>query len=89
MSFRSLGLFSAIALVVASIALAIVEGGCSSATERRAENAIVNAAYERELEHCKEQGKVSHSFEVYEACADAVDRRLCIERKVRCHDAGR
>lgn len=62
--------------------------GCASAQER-AEQAIVVGTYERELDHCRQQGKVSGSFAVYQACANAVDRRFCAERGLRCgYDGG-
>jgi hypothetical protein len=59
---------------------------CASPQER-AEQAIVLGLYERELDACREQGKVSGSFAVYKACADATDRKLCSSRGVRCIDA--
>jgi len=61
--------------------------GCSSPQERVA-NAIVVATYDRDLDHCKELGKTSGSFAVYETCAKAVDRRLCAEFAMRCEDGG-
>lgn len=62
--------------------------GCAPTAQQRAENAIVVGTYERELDHCRAQGKAAGSYAVYEACAKTVDRRLCIERGVRCVDGG-
>lgn len=62
--------------------------GCIPSAKERTENALVVGVYERELDHCKAQGKAAGSYAVYEACANAVDRLLCIQRGVRCADGG-
>ena len=61
--------------------------GCASAQERAAQAFIV-ATYERELNACYEQGQMSNSWPVYQACANALDRRMCVERGLRCVEAG-
>lgn len=40
--------------------------------------------YHAALDRCREQGRLSGSFGVYEACARARDRELCNERGLRC-----
>jgi len=76
----------AFGLALALFAFGCIVGqcaGCASATER-AEQAIVVGVYERELDACIAQGKASGSFAVYQACARTVDRRMCVERGLRC-----
>lgn len=81
MTTRSVFEFAAFALLLGGIGTMIIWAfsGCAAA-----DSASVVANYERELDHCREVGKVSHSFDVYDACARAVDRRLCAQRGVRC-----
>ncbi len=57
---------------------------CSSSEQKRAEDALVIATYERSLDHCRELGKRSGSFDVYAACAKAVDRQLCASKGLMC-----
>lgn len=61
--------------------------GCSGA-QQRAEQALVVGTYERQLDQCREKGKVSGSYAVYEACARAVDRTLCATKGLMCTDGG-
>ncbi len=60
--------------------------GCAAAGP--ADKALTIAAYERELDRCRDNGKASGSYAVYEACADAVDRELCNTRGLRCRKDG-
>lgn len=62
--------------------------GCGQSATQRAESALTVAAYERELDACKEKGKAAKSYAVYETCAAEVDARLCRERGLRCPDGG-
>jgi len=85
------GIIPAIGVICLLAGLTLVIAYCNACTPtaaERAESAIVVATYERELDACREQGRMSKSYSVYEACARAVDHRLCAERGVRCVDAG-
>lgn len=68
--------------------------GCGPSDQVRAANAQQVAAYDLELVHCKEQGKASGSFAVFEACERGVSRRLCLDRPElrtiwpRCKEVG-
>lgn len=62
--------------------------GCSPAVVQNAENAAAVAQYTALLEHCRARGKVAGSYAVYAACADAVDRDLCVTYRLRCSDGG-
>lgn len=83
----------AFGLALALLAVAFLMNhclGCGPTGAERVEHAIVVGMYERELDACREQGLMSGSFAVYEACAHAVDHRLCVQYGVRCvhTDAG-
>lgn len=77
-----------LALIVLGAVIPELCTSCTPAERQIVDSAIVVATYERELDHCREQGRASHSYEVYEACARSVDRRLCVERGVRCVEDG-
>lgn len=82
MSFRSLGLFSAIALVLAALVLTVVETGCSS-TPRSPERAAARAAVET---------TASATVALDEACAlvaIAYDDLEMAQRCVKAYDAAR
>lgn len=53
------------------------------------ENAAAVAQYEAMLADCRAQGERTHNYEVYAACADAVDHKLCTENGLRCADGGK
>lgn len=62
--------------------------GCKPEYREPVENAAAVAQYEALLDDCRKQGKAAKSYQVYEQCADAVDRHLCRESGVRCTDGG-
>lgn len=75
-------------LVVAGAAL--FAHGCADPkpTPQNVENAAAVAQYEVLLADCRKQGKTAKSYDVYEACASAVDRKLCAGNGLRCADDG-
>lgn len=73
----------AIGAVIADLVL-----GCEKPPAMSVENAAAVVQYEVLLTDCRKRGKAAKSYDVYEACADAVDRQLCIESRVRCVDGG-
>lgn len=52
------------------------------------ENAEAVAQYKLLLSDCRAKGRDAGSYEVYAACADAVDHDLCARKSLRCSDAG-
>lgn len=78
----------ACALALALFALAVVLGFChTGCTNTQRQHARILADYEAELERCREVGKAAGWYAVYEACAKAVDRQLCVDKGLRCRDA--
>lgn len=63
--------------------------GCKPEHREPVENAAAVAQYTALLDDCKAKGKDAGSYAVYEACADALDRHLCVESGVRCADGGK
>lgn len=53
--------------------------GCTADEQLRVEHAAKVAGYDQILLACKEEGKASGSFAVFEACERSASRRLCFE----------
>ena len=84
----SLKLEFAAALLLSSVILAGLGqcSGCKHAPPLSPIQLAVNAGYDAELVRCKETGKASGSFAVYEACERAASRRICLEHpEIRPH----
>lgn len=78
-----------IPLIVSLYALGAVVGACKDpTTPKNIENAAAVAQYEALLTDCRAQGKSAGSYDVYEACAKAVDQKLCAQNGLRCADGG-
>lgn len=78
---------AAAVLLAAGAALA-GSASCAAVTPQNIENAAAVTQYEVLLTDCRKRGKEAKSYEVYEACADALDHQLCVESRVRCVDGG-
>ncbi len=97
MSGRAVGESLAAILVLTLIAVLVARclGGCAtlSPTEQ-ADITIQTGMYAMALDHCREQGRISGKFVVYEACEKAESRRICQERAYlqqtwkRCAEVG-
>lgn len=60
--------------------------GCKHAPPLDPNQLAVNAGYDADLVRCKETGKASGSFAVYEACERSASRRVCLEHpEIRSH----
>ena len=62
--------------------------GCHPAVVESVENAAAVAQYKALMADCRKKGKAAKDYEVYDACADEVDRMLCRESALRCPDGG-
>ncbi len=75
-----------------SVLLLCLASACGAQESRIVSTAVENAAavaqYKSLLAECRQRGKEARSYEVYAACADAVDEELCRRHSVRCEDAG-
>lgn len=84
-----------VALVLCLYALGFtVTEGCSTPQPKEPdiiETATVvkiHAEYKTLLARCRQLAKAAKSYEVYDACADAVDANFCQYHGLRCVDAG-
>lgn len=74
---EGLAVFVFIAVLAASVQ-AVLSGCSASQTARRA---TIVGAYELELDGCTLRGREAGSYQVYEACADEVDRRFGLAKE--------
>lgn len=56
--------------------LSFILVSCTNTEQQRAKNAFDLKGYQEALDKCREQGKMSKSYEVYESCAKAADRKF-------------
>lgn len=79
--------------ILALFALGCIVGHCTGCkpaeVPKNVENGAAVVQYERLLDGCRVQGRAAKSYDVYERCADEVDRRLCLSTGVRCLGGGR
>lgn len=85
---------TALMLLAALAAYAMLHGCGGTSAVVKAENAAIASAYGLSLDQCKAVGKASGSFAVFEACERAETRRLCVAEPklrtawVRCAEVG-
>ena len=64
------------AALVALVVAGALTWSCSPTERERTKVPLELVGYQQALDDCREQGKASKSYEVYEACAKTADRKF-------------